>query len=448
MTPNVAALICSVCILTIFVIDFKRKPDVTINHWIPFLWLLIVSSRPVTQWFNLYPLDESYEMIDAISKGNVIDATIFSILMILGMIILSRRIKECNQILKNNRWLFILIFYCGISVLWSDYSFVSFKRWFRGIGTFLMVLVVLTETDPLETLKTMLRRCAFLMVPLSILFIKYFRNLGVYYGEYGGTGYCGVTTHKNILGRLCLILGIYFIWEILIIWKNKNKNKSYLYGKDFIVNITFLMMILWLLLKSNSKTSISCFAIAICILLFFNVNIIRSNISYINRIILLFVVTFFILDLTIDLTHMLVTSLGRDMTFTGRTELWSFCLNFVDNPIIGVGYDSFWLGERLKLFWTKYWWHPIQAHNGYIDVYLQIGIIGIFLLAGTMFSVYKNIKKTIVNDFQLGIFQLSFYFQFLLYNITENAFKLQSFFWFVFLLIVLNYRQVVSPKIR
>ena len=197
MPSEVAAFLCSVFILTVFAVDFKRKPNVTISHWIPFIWFLIASSRSVVQW--LYP-NEATTMDIASLSSSKIDATVLTILIILGIVILSRRIKDCNQILINNQWLVFMFLYCGISVIWSDYSLVSLKRWFRGIGTFIMVLVVLTEIDPLETIKNMFRRCAFLMIPLSILFIKYFRDLGVYYGEFGGAEYVGVTTHKNLLG--------------------------------------------------------------------------------------------------------------------------------------------------------------------------------------------------------------------------------------------------------
>lgn len=439
MPPIVAALICSVFVLTVFVVDFKRKPNVTISHWIPFTWLLIVSSRPVVLWLN--PDNATTTEIASMS-GSQLDAIVFTILIVFGIVILSRRAKECTQILMNNPWLIVLFLYCGISILWSDYPSISLKRWFRGIGTFIMVLVVLTESDPLETIKTMFRRCAFLMVPLSILFIKYFREWGVYYGEFGGSENVGVTTHKNLLGRLCLVLGFYFFWEIYERWKNKNKIIVTADKNGFFINVIFLIMILWLLHTANSATALGCMIIAIFVLLLLNIPIVRRNIN-ITFIILVFIL--FIFSLTIDIENIFVTSLNRDMTFTGRTEVWSFCLNFVKNPLIGAGFEGFWLGERLEIIWDKYWWHPIQAHNGYIEVYLELGLFGLFLLSGVIFSIYKKIRKTLFHDFQLGSFQLSFLILFLIYNFTESAFGIYSFLWFVFLLISLN-QNIESPS--
>ncbi len=433
MPPEIAALICSAFILTLFVIDFKRKPNVTIYHWIPFIWLLILSSRPLVQWLNPTGMAD-IEPVLAISEGSVVDRNVLIILIIAALIILSTRIKNCTQILKNNPWIILFLLYCSISVLWSDYQSISFKRWFRGVGTFIIVLVILTEIDPLETIKTMLRRCAFLMIPLSILFIKYYRQLGVYYGEYGGAGYAGVTTGKNPLGRLCLILGFYFFWEIFSNWKNQNNKEINRYKTILFVNIIILLMIFWLLKKADSATSLACLIFAVFILLLLNLPGLRRNI---NIVLFLSVIILFILSATIDIEKIFLTILNRDPTLTGRTELWSLCLTFVKNPLIGVGYESFWLGERLQIFWSKYWWHPIQAHNGYIDTYLDLGMIGLFLLLGLILSIYKRIKKTLNNDFYLGIFQLPFFIAYLIYNITENAFGLSSLFWFVFLIVVL-----------
>lgn len=446
MPPIIAAIIFIVFIFIVFAIDFKRKPDVTFTHWIPFIWLLIISSRPLAAWIIASPATISGGMYEAAMEGSVLDSTVFSILLVLGFFILSKRIQKCKLILRNNLWLVFLILYCLMSIFWSDYPYISFKRWIRGAGTFIMILVVLTETNPLETIKTMLRRCAFSWIPLSILFIKYFRGLGVCYETWGAIGYCGVSTGKNPLGRLCLILGIYFFWEIFI--NLKNKNSTYVSKKESFINIIFLGMILWTLIIANSATATLCLLIAVSIILLFSFSPLKNNINNINTIFFILIGIALLLDLTLDLTNVIITSMDRDTTLTGRTEIWSLSLKYVENPLIGVGYDNFWHGERLLRFWNELGSTPIHAHNGYLDVYLQIGIIGLSLLIGVLFSIYKKITKTIVNDYNVGIFQLSFFIVFLLYNITENSFKLHHFFWFVFLLIELAKAQNEGPIIK
>lgn len=427
MSPNIAALLCGVFILWVFILDVKKKPNVSLSHWIPFLWFLILSSRPVAQWFIQYTsgATESTEI-----SGNIIDATILSILMILGVVILSGRIKSVQSIFKDNPWLVLFTLYCGISILWSDYPLISMKRWFRSLGLLIMVLVVLTETEAWETVKTMFRRCAYLMMPLSIILIKYFRNFGVYYGEGGGAEYCGVTTHKNHLGHLCYILGFYFIWELFV---NRKNNRTI----DVFINIVIIIMIIWLLRTANSATSLASLIVAIFMLMLLYTPIIRNNIKKLNVMIIGALFTIYILYLTIG-SDFIFSSLGRDTTFTGRTELWNLCFQYAGNPIIGVGYDTFWYGDRLKIIWDRYWWHPIQAHNGYLEIFLELGIIGLILVSGIILSAYKKIRKSINVNYKIGSYQLIFLFIFLLNNVTENAFHFAGLFWFTFLILEFN----------
>jgi len=92
-------------------------------------------------------------------------------------------------------------------------SLVSFKRWFRDLGNYIVILVVLSDPRPLEAVHTLLRRLCYLLIPLSILLIKYYSYLGRAYSEWTGAAeYIGAMTSKNMLGVVCLISGIFFFW--------------------------------------------------------------------------------------------------------------------------------------------------------------------------------------------------------------------------------------------
>jgi O-antigen ligase len=66
-------------------------------------------------------------------------------------------------------------------------------------------------------------------------------------------------------------------------------------------------------------------------------------------------------------------ALGRQSNFTGRTWIWAAVIPAVSNPIVGDGYESFWIGPgQTKVARTLAlmgWWHPEtlnEAHNGYL----------------------------------------------------------------------------------
>jgi O-antigen ligase len=85
---------------------------------------------------------------------------------------------------------------------------------------------------------------------------------------------------------------------------------------------------------------------------------------------------------------------GRDTTLTGRTNLWAELLREPINPLLGTGYQSFWPGPRTEYFWAKYSFHPNQAHNGYLETYLNGGFLGVCLLVAMIVSAGSRVSLT------------------------------------------------------
>ena len=86
----------------------------------------------------------------------------------------------------------------------------------------------------------------------------------------------------------------------------------------------------------------------------------------------------------------MIQLLGKDPTLTDRTLLWAELLKVDINPLFGTGFESFWLGERFRSFTASHWWAPNEAHNGYLETYLNLGLVGLFLLIGT---AHRNILE-------------------------------------------------------
>ena len=72
--------------------------------------------------------------------------------------------------------------------------------------------------------------------------------------------------------------------------------------------------------------------------------------------------------------------LGKDPTLTGRTGIWKLVIaSAVKRPILGFGYRAFWTGlqgESAHLALTE-GWSPTGAHNGFLDVWLNLGLVGL-----------------------------------------------------------------------
>ncbi len=79
----------------------------------------------------------------------------------------------------------------------------------------------------------------------------------------------------------------------------------------------------------------------------------------------------------------LFTLLGKDVTLTGRTGIWSAVLDSISKrPLLGYGYQAFWLGlegESYRVILAVSW-VLAQAQNGFLDVMLEMGIAGLTIV--------------------------------------------------------------------
>jgi O-antigen ligase len=143
----------------------------------------------------------------------------------------------------------------------------------------------------------------------------------------------------------------------------------------------------------------------------------------------------------LGLDQMLISRLGRDATYTGRTNIWDAVRSVYVNPLLGTGYDSFWLGDRLWQVWATA--GPVnQAHNGYLELYLNLGIIGLILLAGLLISCYVTICRKLTQPRTFASLALAMWTLALFYNMTEASFKP------VFLCLSFLWGAIVIPERR
>lgn len=431
------ALIISILFSTyLLYLDFKQKPNVSYALWIPFIWLLIVASRMVNLWFMPESSSWAQSDVSQVAEGNPIDRNIFLILTIIGFIILLKRKISWSNFVKNNIWIFLLFTYFAISILWTDYPYVSFKRYIKAIGCLVMAMIVITEVNPLEAFKTMVRRCSYILIPLSIILIKYFPIYGRSYHRWSGKlSITGVTTNKNSLGALCLVCGIVIFGDLISYLRKQNGISN---TKYFLLQLIVFLMILWLLISCDSATSFMCFIIGISIFIVMGLHSVQHNTKKIGHYFFTIVFILMILEFTFNISGIIFGSLGRDSTLTGRIELWKDALAMKTNPFIGVGFEAFWLGDRMEFFWAKHTHRPSEIHNGYLETYLNLGIIGVSILITVIISSYKKIANKLVSNYNYARLFITYYTIILIFNVTESAFQPMHLIGFIFLITAMD----------
>jgi len=438
MTPAVATVVCTIGILGLFWLDREPNAPTSAALWIPLIWLLFACSRSVSEWMQVGTPGWGTNQV---LEGSPLDRLLFGCLIIIGLTIIFSRGQQAGRLVRANGPILLFFLYCAISILWSDYPDVAFKRWTRAVGDLVMVLIVWSDPEPLAAFKRLLARLAYVLIPLSILFIKYYPSLGVSYSPWGGPGsHNGIASSKNKLGAICLCFGLGALWRFLRAYQDPQRTGR---TRRKIAQSVILIMVLWLFWIANSMTSLACFLMASALLLAANSCAVNRRPAVVHVLIALMLVVS-VSVLFFGASPDTMATLGRDPTLTGRTEVWGWLFRLVKNPLSGTGFDSFWLGPRLEKLWSVYWWQPTEAHNGYIEIYLILGWIGLILLALVLATGYRKVIAAYRHKMPLSTLALAYFLVGLIYNFTEAAFfRMLAPVW-IFLLFAIVYASTNS----
>jgi len=427
-TIGVGILIC-----ILFWLDRDNVP-VSRAIWVSFAWFLIASSRPISAWITFSMPGTA---TDAYIDGSPLDRNILTMFLLLGLWALSKRTRQVKAIVAANPALVIYFIFCLISLLWSDYPFVVFKRWIRSLADVVVVLIIITERNWVAALNRVLSGVGFILIPLSILFIRVYPALGRAYSRGGVPEWTGVGTDKNALGMICMLFGVSLLWRGMATYKERSS--KYRKRKLIAISITFTM-ILYLVLVVNSQTALSCFLMADFLIIITAFGPAFRKPAFVTLVLLAMVSASFCV-LFLGVGGGALSALGRDASLTGRTEVWKTILPYAKNAWIGAGYENFWIGERIQLF-NRLLGGLNQAHNGYIEIYLNLGWVGLVLLGAIIIAGYRNIMKGLRTSPETTRLKLAFFFICLVYNFTEASFKMMFPVWIGFL-----WAAMAAPKL-
>ena len=437
MPPIIAALLAIAGMVVLLRRDQARNGDASPALWLPVLWLFVTGSRFVSQWIDLGSTqDVSYY------DGSPVDAAYFLVLICAGFVVLMRRSVSLGDLIRRNLWLALAVGYGLVSVAWSEEPTIAIKRWIKALGHPVMALVLLTDPDPAAALRTVLKRCAYLLLPLSALFIKYFPQFGRGFdGWTGEVSNTGVGLTKNDLGYVCMTLGLFLFWHLLTARREADGRRN---REETWISLALLALALWLLSLSSSTTSLLMLLIGCTTVAGLGSPFISKR--YFGTLLIFAVVVGTTLEYSFDVSTLALELLGKSPTLTDRTLVWADVLALQDRPILGFGFESYWLGMRLELLWEKWWWKPNQAHNGYIETYLNLGAVGVTLLGLVIISTYRKIVASFDTDFDFARLRMGLLLAILAFNVTEAAFKGVHFMWTLFFIIAIDFDRSTSKQ--
>ncbi len=182
----------------------------------------------------------------------------------------------------------------------------------------------------------------------------------------------------------------------------------------------------FILIGSRSFTSISVTFIGIMILLLFVLSRKFGKMGWVT----VFAITAAVISaalfaqnnlLSESLANYMLESGGKDVTLTGRTDIWNQTLANINNreALIGAGYESYWLTKKADKIRYLLDWDFFSAHNGYLETFLQLGFIGLALLGFFLASTIVNIAKSNRESYEFCMLWTAF----LAVSLISNAFE-------------------------
>ena len=247
----------------------------------------------------------------------------------------------------------------------------------------------------------------------------------------------GVCLQKNQLGALCSMAALFFIWELI---RKGIKRPPGAATQRTVADICVLMMALYLLKGADtevySATSIGVLAVGLCLLLL--LARLRTRPSDIMRVVWILaiavVVSWAVGEAVAGWSPIVAVTrlLGRDETLTGRVDVWDAVFSIAPRwSMLGTGFGGFW--------GLPYTYNPIglmSGHNGYLDVYVELGAVGAALLSFFLLDLSQRLAALAPRNFEWSLLGVCYFVVSLVYNYSESDFlSSMSPFWPVIVLI-------------
>jgi exopolysaccharide production protein ExoQ len=442
MPPFLALLFCLAFVVWLARAEQRTRPKLSSASWIPTVWLAILASRPVSIWLGWQPEGGTVE------DGSPADRFTFMILLALACMVLAKRQVPWSELLRSNKALLVFYGYLALSICWSDLPFVAFKRWIKDFGNIVIALVILTDVAPIYTMAAVLLRVSLFVVPFSWVFIKYFPDIGRYYNPWTWTyAYGGVTVDKNMLGLsllVCTIFLVALVGQTLRRWGSWKPQSHLAWAL-----VALLCSAVTLYNKANSATSMGCTLIGTLILFLLQSQEVRARLGSALPLVVGSIVCGLLLQALFDVSGTVTELLGRDATFTGRTDIWERILAEPTPFFYGTGFYSFWLDPaRVARVSHGLYFNLNESHDGYIEMYVNEGVIGLLLLFVLLITACARSKRlALAKPGFMTAFGLAILIAGIIYNITEAAYNRMNILWFCMIMFMLEIPRVKDAEV-
>lgn len=317
-----------------------------------------------------------------------------------------------NRVCRKNWELFVVPALCFLSAVWSDIPITVIRGSTQLLLTTIFAVVIASRLN----MNLFLRAAAIIM--LLAMTMSLFSSRTALNGMTGEISLIGIFGSKNYLATntsMCIVVAT-------TLFLNKKIDTA-----SRVLGFILLAISALVLIKAKSLGAIvfivGSILISLSIVIYQNMSLdkfTRSKFNYLISFICLFALFFLVYSLANHSFNEFMFSIGKDPTLTGRTYLWERGINLIaDKPLFGVGFQSlFYVGNNVaEDIWAI---HHVPSgagfnfHNMYIDIAVELGLIGLFSYIYLIMVFIKRIfslkKITIGSSHFFSILILSYLF--------------------------------------
>jgi O-antigen ligase len=186
------------------------------------------------------------------------------------------------------------------------------------------------------------------------------------------------------------------------------------------------------LILSRSNTSLFATILGVLsMVLVMRVPIIRRRFS--THVVVAFAATILLYELVIQnvipgvnvLLAPVMSLTGKDTTFSARTVIWDVVKQHIEAaPYLGTGYGAYWVGpfpsSPSYVFVPLMYFYPTEAHNGYLDVVNDLGLLGLMCVLAFLFWYMRQALQLMRFDRSQAALYLALLFQEMVMNMSES----------------------------
>lgn len=365
--------------------------------------------------------DTTGVMLGMPTQGSTMTRLIWLSLLAFGIAVIAVRSRRALQLLRQtNPFLLVFIALSLLSTIWSVEPTVTLRRCVRVLTITADATAFALLARSVTNFQSILRPILTILLIASVIFVIVAPTLGieqVNQAELIGA-WRGLTPQKNVFGAQAAVA--------LLLWLHAGLSKE----SPLWRSLPGIALSAICLVKSRSSTSLMAAAFAGGLLLI----LMRPPLSlrrYMPYIIALYTCLLLLYSLAVlnlipgsgTLLSPITALAGKDLTFSGRTAIWDVIKeNAALHPLLGGGYGAYWTGllnSPSMVMLQRVYFYPTESHNGYLDVYNDLGVVGEICLLGYIL-MYLRQSITIYSTFRSqGALYLALLFDQMIGNLSE-----------------------------